>query len=174
MLNEINAESKRVLNAVLTAGGLTPVEGTIEISPEKTISATVEANLVNPVIGSVLADLSPLQADISGEVPTRVATTKVLMNSVAYWESVGDTIPSAATIIVYADYKVVEIDGVPVTIPGVKIADGIRDIATLPFITDFIMIELQDHINNTEIHITQEERERWNNTDFSLRWDYDL
>lgn len=174
MLSEINAESKRVLNATLSAGGLAPVKGTIEISPQKTISATVEADLGNPVIGSIIADLTPLRANISGEVPTRVATTKVLMNSTAYWDSVGDTVPSAATIIVYSDYMVTEIGGEQVVVPGVKIADGVRDIASLPFITDFVMAIIQNHINNTEIHITQEERDRWNNMSLTLRWDYDL
>ena len=44
-------------------------------------------------------------------------------------------------------------------IPGVKIGDGNAYVADLPFQDEAYF----EHIFNTEIHITQEEREFWNN-----------
>ena len=47
-------------------------------------------------------------------------------------------------------------------IPAVKIGDGLAYLIDLPFI-DASVTRLMEHINNTQIHITQAEREFWNN-----------
>ena len=44
-------------------------------------------------------------------------------------------------------------------IPGVKIGDGTSYLIDLPFMDE----DIYDHINNSTIHITQQEREKWNN-----------
>lgn len=58
------------------------------------------------------------------------------------------------TIYVYTDHQAK--DGQD--IPGIKIGDGLAYVIDLPFV-DQIYI---DHIANTDIHITKEERAKWN------------
>ena len=48
-------------------------------------------------------------------------------------------------------------------VPRVKIGDGMAYIGDLPFIDASIWDEIFDHINNTEMHTTLEEKRRWNN-----------
>ena len=47
--------------------------------------------------------------------------------------------------------------------PLIKIGDGLAYICDLPFITDDLSKQLKDHIQNEQIHISQIEREFWNN-----------
>ena len=46
---------------------------------------------------------------------------------------------------------------------GLKIGDGKAYVIDLPFLNDTSGIDFDQHINNTTIHITNEEREFWNN-----------
>lgn len=48
-------------------------------------------------------------------------------------------------------------------VPGIKIGDGLAYICDLPFITDYISQVLLNHINDRVAHITQGERQFWNN-----------
>lgn len=79
----------------------------------------------------------------------------LLYNSVEEWNNNRSYIPAAGDIIVYSDYK--QEDGK--VIAGVKIGDGTTYVVDLPFLTD----AYQEHINNSSIHITSEERTFWNN-----------
>lgn len=47
--------------------------------------------------------------------------------------------------------------------PLMKIGDGLAYICDLPFITDDLSKQLRNHIQNEQIHISQLEREFWNN-----------
>ena len=47
--------------------------------------------------------------------------------------------------------------------PLIKIGDGLAYICDLPFITDELSEQLKDHVQNEQIHISQIEREFWNN-----------
>ena len=64
---------------------------------------------------------------------------------------------------VYTDHQTVEKDGELISIPGLKIGDGQSYVVDLPFITDYISESLLNHTNNSTVHITQQEREFWNN-----------
>ena len=79
------------------------------------------------------------------------------------WNGYTQYVPDANRIIVYSDKSIV--DGVPV--PGIKIADGKAYVVDLPFVGDDLASEfmnaLQEHINDHQIHITEEERQFWNN-----------
>ena len=55
--------------------------------------------------------------------------------------------------------KITDSEGNITYIPGIKIGDGLAYLIDLPF-TDS---ELIDHINNTTIHVTAEEKNFWNN-----------
>lgn len=66
-------------------------------------------------------------------------------------------------IIVYTDYEVVPSDRGPITVPNFKVGNGNVYLTDLPFVDVGLRYELNNHINNNVIHITQEEREFWNN-----------
>lgn len=76
----------------------------------------------------------------------------------AYWNSQLSYIPKEGQIIVYTDF---DENG-----PAIKIGDGLAYVVDLPFLTGAasseIMAILQDHISNTDIHITSSERTSWN------------
>lgn len=63
---------------------------------------------------------------------------------------------------VTTDYKTVEKDGQTYNVPAFKLGDGNAYIVDLPYATVDEQTFL-NHVNNTTIHITQQEREFWNN-----------
>ena len=69
-----------------------------------------------------------------------------------YWHEHKNDVYSAGTIIVNTSQD----------IPMVKIADGYNTVLSLPFINENYGAVLK-HIADTTVHITQEEREKWNN-----------
>lgn len=102
-----------------------------------------------------------IEVNSSGVVSVEsIGGKKFLSNTTANWEQQKSFVPSAGSIIIYNDYKTLS-DGKVVA--GVKIGDGDAYLIDLPFVTDAIAEQLIDHINNTTVHITAEERTSWNN-----------
>lgn len=81
---------------------------------------------------------------------------KVLYHSSAYWNSRPDLIGQRGFIYIYSDWGTSP-DGRKVA--GFKVGDGETLLADIIF-TDQMW---DDHIKDAVRHITQEERERWNN-----------
>jgi len=80
----------------------------------------------------------------------------------AYYESaeVKDTlVPQDGQIVVYTDFRVVQSTDGNITTAGIKIGDGTTAVGSLKFIDWFYW----DHINNSEIHVTADEKTFWNN-----------
>lgn len=88
---------------------------------------------------------------------------KVRYNTTAYWDEHGDYLPAAGEIIIYSDYHKYEEDGETKYIPGMKIGTGNGYLADLAFFADENSSILIEHITNTIIHTTAEEKARWNN-----------
>ena len=85
---------------------------------------------------------------------------RILSDTIAGWNSKASLISEKNVIYVYTDYiKETDEEGKEYFIPGLKIGDGKAYLIDLPF-TDEYMIK---HINNKIVHITQAEREFWNN-----------
>lgn len=88
---------------------------------------------------------------------------RIEIRTTAEWSNYLQYIPTAGRIIVYSDKSV--INGVP--IPGIKIADGLSYVVDLPFVgddaTSEILRSLSEHVNDKTIHITEQERQFWNN-----------
>lgn len=83
------------------------------------------------------------------------------------WNQNVELISQENHMYIYTDYKVIT-DGVGnrTYVPGLKIGDGTTRVIDLPFICTYdqqTADSLEDHINNMTIHITQAEREFWNN-----------
>ena len=88
---------------------------------------------------------------------------KVISHTTAYWNENREFIAPAGVILIYTDKDTIEKDGVEIEVPGFKVGDGSTYCVDLPFIDDYIWQVLNAHIENTEVHITQNERVKWNN-----------
>lgn len=75
------------------------------------------------------------------------------------WNQKVDYIPSKGQLIVYSDYA--SSDGIDV--PNFKIADGLAYVVDLPFVNQDVRDLLASHIENSSIHVTNSEKEFWNN-----------
>lgn len=105
---------------------------------------------VNPVQNKVLTLAIQSLADELNEVKSRV-----VYGTTAYWDEQETLIAQENVFYVYTDGFPSEIHN----IVRVKVGDGHSYLKNLPF-TDMVYY---DHISDPIIHITQEEREFWNN-----------
>lgn len=85
-----------------------------------------------------------------------IGTTAQLNSDISY-------IPQKGEVRLYLDKTTITQDGQTITIPGIKVGDGLAYGVDLPFLGDDILQQLLDHIANTSLHITQQERIFWNN-----------
>ena len=145
---------------------------TTEVSNTGTISFGAQSA---PSIDALFGDVQSLEAkfnvinDLSinfdssqtldasfGSVYVVNGDCKVLYASTATWNSQPQLISKRGYIYIYSDYKQNEQEQ---NIPGFKVGDGSAYLIDMPFTDDLI----QKHLSNNIIHITQEEREFWNN-----------
>ena len=81
----------------------------------------------------------------------------VFFGTVEYWAEQPSLITIKDAVYVYEDYYQNEQGE---NIPGIKIGDGLGYLIDAPFINNG---EIYEHINNLVIHVTQEEKNSWNN-----------
>ena len=112
-----------------------------EIGPGTVYTLSREGNVI------VLDGGGTLQSRI--ELPYVYQTTE-------QWNSTPSTISEAGALYIWADYKQNEQGE---DIPGVKIGDGKAYIIDLPFIDDIYT----QHIADELIHVSQEDRDKWDN-----------
>jgi len=120
----------------------------VDLGTDKVIDADYGINQSLDV--SFGGDL-PLEASFGTVYTVDRGECKVLYASTATWNSKPKTLSKAGYIYIYSDYR----DGKP----AIKIGDGRAYLIDLPFTDD----EFVEHVSNTVIHITQEERDNWNN-----------
>lgn len=88
---------------------------------------------------------------------------RILYDTTSNWQKKTSYIPPVGTIIVYTDRNI--INGVKYA--GVKLGDGMAYCVDLPFVGDDVAAQivamLNEHVGNTNIHVTSEEKEFWNN-----------
>lgn len=97
-----------------------------------------------------------LKTTLANEVVIKGAN--VYMNTVEYWNSNPLLIAKDKAIYVYTNYD--EFEGQ--AIPGIKVGDGKAYLIDIPFISGN-KDAFEDHIRNSTIHVTQEEKDFWNN-----------
>ena len=85
-----------------------------------------------------------------------IYTPKIYVDTTENWNSQPTIRTEEKTIYIYSDYQTTS-DGK--TVAGIKIGDGDAYLIDMPFIDTIPM----SHISDTDIHITAEEREFWNN-----------
>jgi len=81
---------------------------------------------------------------------------EIYFDTVAGWAAQAGLVGQANTIYIYTDYQQDENGN---SIAGIKVGDGNAYLIDSPFL-DTVYFE---HVNDTDIHITAEEREFWNN-----------
>lgn len=85
-----------------------------------------------------------------------IGTTAQLNSDISY-------IPQKGEVRLYLDKTTITQDGQTITIPGIKVGDGLAYGVDLPFLGDDILQQLLDHIADTTLHVTQQEKDFWNN-----------
>lgn len=86
----------------------------------------------------------------------------------AEWNTIRQFIPMRGEVIIYTDHGQIEDEfHRKINVPGIKIGDGNAYLIDLPFAGDDvsyqILHELREHTSNQVIHVTQAERDFWNN-----------
>ena len=79
---------------------------------------------------------------------------KILSNTKQYWDSQTALIAQPNTIYIYTNYS--KVRGMECV--GLKVGDGTSYLIDMPFLDEVYA----DHINNTDVHITPQERAFWN------------
>ena len=91
----------------------------------------------------------------------------ILIGTTAEWATLVNYSVPMGTILIYTDHGSYTKDGTTITVPGIKISDGMAYVNSLPFVGDDVAAsirqELSDHINDNIRHITSAERTFWNN-----------
>lgn len=98
-----------------------------------------------------------IDTQFSGRIRMKIDTT-------ANWANALGFIPLKGEIIVYSDYSQVDDgNGGTVSVPNFKVGDGLAYCVDLPFVSDDLRESLSAHILDRTAHITDEERQFWNN-----------
>ena len=74
-------------------------------------------------------------------------------------EDVKTTVPPIGQLVICTELReITKSDGSTITSAGIKLGDGNTSIEQLPFIDWFYW----DHINDKNIHVTEDDKKRWN------------
>lgn len=92
-------------------------------------------------------------------------------DTTANWNAAVGFIPLSGEIIIYDDYETkqieVNVDNELVTqtinIPNIKIGTGNAYVQDLPFVDDDLRHRLLAHINDTDVHVTLNDKAYWSN-----------
>lgn len=98
----------------------------------------------------------------------KLDSINIMCNTTAYWNRQIGFVPKYGEIIIYSDHKTAVVDGKTVYIPGIKIGSGNGYVQDLAFVSggsgsDGDSELLFAHIADTIVHVTQGERDYWNN-----------
>lgn len=100
---------------------------------------------------------------MSATVDVRVQNKR---DTTANWDSTRGFIPFAGEIIIYTDYQTIqkEVNGQmkEVYVPGVKVGDGRAYVQDLPFVDEELRTYIMGHINNPNVHVSEQDRNFWN------------
>lgn len=89
------------------------------------------------------------------------ADLNIQINTTAYWNDPSKAyIPAKNELIVYSDKAIGSNNE---KIPGIKVGDGKAYCADLPFMGAENFELIYSHMNNTDVHVTADEKIFWNN-----------
>ncbi len=92
--------------------------------------------------------------------------TEVLYGTTMEWAADTARIAQKGVIYVYSDYARTTDPGtgVEVPVPGFKVGDGTSYLIDMPFAQGDINEEIRSHIANKKIHVSDEDRKRWDSS----------
>lgn len=115
---------------------------------------------------------NPFKLNLAGEAIEQIRMVnpsssafsgKISIDTTAGWNEKMSYVPIKGEIVIYSDRRIVG----GINFPGIKIGDGMAYVVDLPFFgedeTNIIINLLNNHINNTQVHVTSEEKSFWNN-----------
>ena len=117
------------------------------------LSATF--NVVNDLSVDFNSNINPIQAQF-GSVYVVGGDCRVLYASTETWNSQPQLIADKGYLYIYSDYKQNEQGQ---NIAGIKVGDGLAYLIDIPFTDDLYA----RHIEDTVLHISPEDREKWDN-----------
>jgi len=108
-----------------------------------------------PSINSVV-----LEGNLTAEA---LGLGRVYYDTTENWDRQADLVSEKGAIYIYSDHTRLEDDlGNVVYVAGIRIGDGSAYLLDLPFVADGTASDIFEHITNTTIHVTQEEKDCWN------------
>ena len=129
-----------------------------ELTPLTGKSGTTDYNELEnkPIINSVVLEGSLTAKDLG--------LGRVFYDTKANWNAQPMLVAEQAAVYIYSDYMTIEDQaGNQTLVAGIKIGDGTSYLIDIPFITDAATYLIVSHISNAGIHVTQAEKEFWNN-----------
>lgn len=127
----------------------------VKVGLDSDAPVDAEFNSDSQVNAQFGTNVQPLDAQF-GTIYVVGGDCRVLYATTATWNSQPQLISALGYIYIYSDYRQ---DEQGVDIPSMKVGDGKSYLIDMPF-TDKVIYE---HIEDNVRHITQEEREFWNN-----------
>lgn len=103
-----------------------------------------------------LSDVSTFKVKLKGDV-VMVENKNIHVDTTANWNSKVDLIAKEGNVYIYSDYITGDTD-----LPGMKVGDGTTYLIDLPFLAGNSDI-LTQHMLNNVIHVSQADRDFWNN-----------
>lgn len=89
---------------------------------------------------------------------------QVYYDTTENWNNQRDLITEKSVVYVYSDSQFIEYEpGRQIPVAGIKIGDGTSYLIDMPFVTDTLTFTIINHVSNTKVHITDAEREFWDN-----------
>ena len=131
----------------------------------ETVTGTIPENNANDISGSGSTLTVPSGYYRSSVTRTlhELGMSTIYYDTTANWNLQSSMVSERGSVYVYSDYRSVTDDyGNTTYIPAVKIGDGTTYVVDLPFNTDLLATQMNDHISNSTIHITSTERTYWN------------
>jgi len=98
--------------------------------------------------------------DHSYQLTRKSLVTAIQMNTTEGWNSNPSFISQVGIIYCYTDYSQYQKDGRTIIVPGIKVGSGAYLIDE-PFINQDVYDFLYDHIRNESIHVSPQDRQRW-------------
>lgn len=123
--------------------------------PDIVQKLSVDFNIVNDLSVNLNSPTEPFDAEF-GSIYVVGGDCKVLYASTATWNSQPQLISARGYIYIYSDYRQ---NDQQQNIPAMKVGDGSAYLIDMPFTDDLLYAHIADNIR----HITQQERESWNN-----------
>lgn len=116
-----------------------------------------------------IEDMTPEVAAESIDTVVEVKKKQVFYDTTKNWNSDKTRIAQKGYIYVYSDYaQTTGFAGQVINVPGIKVGDGTSYLIDMPFAQGDVNEEVKNHITNKEIHVSKDDRERWDQREISI------